>query len=89
MIQPKKLLLLSRIPFFGMIKTLLKKAWLSTSPANPADIRCAGLKLRIHPWNMVVKQKILFGRLETCGYRMHLQKRSNTVLELSPVGIPL
>jgi hypothetical protein len=47
------------------------------------------LKLRIHPWNMVVKQKILFGRLETCGYRMHLQKRSNTVLELSPVGIPL
>lgn len=45
----------------GPIKKLIGKLWRRWGMATPVDIRYAGLKFRLHPWDNTVEYKMLFG----------------------------
>ena len=45
----------------GAAKKIIAWLWSALRLSTPVDIRYAGLKFRIHPWDNVVENKMLFG----------------------------
>lgn len=45
----------------GPVKKLIARLWSGLQLPAPVDIRYAGLKFRLHPWDNVVENKMLFG----------------------------
>lgn len=45
----------------GSFKKSIARLWLTLRLPVPVDIRYAGLKFRLHPWDNVVENKMLFG----------------------------
>lgn len=45
----------------GPVKKMMARLWSGLGLPAPVDIRYAGLKFRLHPWDNVVENKMLFG----------------------------
>ena len=45
----------------GSAKKLMSRVWYRLGLRTPVDIRYAGLKFRVHPWDNTVEYKMLFG----------------------------
>jgi FkbM family methyltransferase len=45
----------------GPVKKMMARVWLGLRLPAPVDILYAGLKFRVHPWDNVVENKMLFG----------------------------
>lgn len=45
----------------GPVKKMMARLWSGLHLPAPVDIRYAGLKFRVHPWDNVVENKMLFG----------------------------
>lgn len=45
----------------GSMKRYMSRLWAGLGLQTPVDIRYAGLKFRVHPWDNVVENKMLFG----------------------------